>query len=221
MKLKIKEGTTSKICRLFIQDSTSTSGAGLTGLTSTTSGIQAHYIREGASASVQIGSTGNLAGTGPFPPIGTYTSGLLTAVSSGMPGVYEFGVPNAAIAAGAGSVVVMLHGAANMVPVLIEIELDKIDYQSDSYAKLEASADTIVSGSAVSGTLSTTEMTTNLPSTVDDHYNGRVLIITNGSSTTGLLYQATNITDYDGTTKKLTFTALSAAPSSSTTFIIV
>ena len=60
MKLKIKEGTTSKLCRIFIQDSSSTTGAGLTGLAYNTSGIQAHYIREGGTASVQIGSTGSL-----------------------------------------------------------------------------------------------------------------------------------------------------------------
>ena len=221
MKLKIKEGTTSKICRLFIQDSSSTSGAGLTGLAYNTSGIQAHYIREGGTASVQIGSTGGL---GNLTTLGTWVSGGLKEVSSSnMPGVYEFGLPDAAIASGAGSVVVMLHGASNMAPDLIEIELDKIDYQSASYSKLEASADTIVSGNAVAGTLSTTEMTTNLTSTVDDHYNGRVLIFTNGSSTNGLLYQATNITDYDGTSKKLTFTSLTQAPvtSPATTFIIV
>jgi hypothetical protein len=31
MKLKIKEGTTSKLVRIFVQDSSSTTGAGLTG----------------------------------------------------------------------------------------------------------------------------------------------------------------------------------------------
>ena len=221
MKLKIKEGTASKIVYLFIQDSTSTSGAGLTGLSHATSGIQAHYIREGGSAT-QIGTTGNLAaGVGPYPPLGSYFSGLLREVSSvGMPGVYEFGVPNAVIAAGAGSVVLMLHGAANMVPVLIEIELDKIDYRSSSYAKLEASASTIVQGNPVAGTLSFTEMTTDLTETTDDHYNGRVLIFTSGV----LAGQATDITDYDGASKKLTFTALSDQPATGgqlTSFVIV
>ena len=215
MKLKIKAGTTSKRIKVFVQDST---GAGKTGVTY--NHISCTFIKESGTGGGQtiLNSTGSL---------GSYVANTWVEVSSSsLPGLYEYHVPNNLLEDASGaSVVIMFRAngstATGMLPVLVEIELDKIDYQSASYAKLEASADTIVSGSAVSGTLSTTEMTTNLPSTVNDHYNGRVLIITNGSSTTGLLYQATNITDYDGTTKKLTFTALSAAPSSSTTFIIV
>ena len=214
MKLKIKAGTTQKRIKVFVQDST---GAGKTGVLY--NHLTCTYISESATSSQSFTlASGSL---------GVHTSGGWAEVSSAnMPGLYELSLPSTLTATTSGaSIVLMLRAngstATGMLPVLVEIELDKIDYQSASYAKLEASADTIVSGSAVSGTLSTTEMTTNLPSTVDDHYNGRVLIITNGSSTTGLLYQATNITDYDGTTKKLTFTALSAAPSSSTTFIIV
>lgn len=212
MKLKMKRGTSSTRIKLFVQDST---GAGKTGVLS--NHVRFVYIRDvdSSAALTSLNSNGS---------VGSYTSQSWTEVSAtNMPGVYEFGVPSHALSSYHVLMMFTANGstATGMLPILVEIELDEIDYRSDSYSKLEASADTIVSGSAVSGTLSTTEMTTNLPSTVDDHYNGRVLIITNGSSTTGLLYQATNITDYDGTTKKLTFTALSAAPSSSTTFIIV
>jgi hypothetical protein len=160
MKLKIKEGTTSKLCRIFIQDSSSTTGAGLTGLAYNTSGIQAHHMREGATTSTQIGSTGAL---GNLTTLGTYVSGGLKEVSaSNMPGVYEFGIPDAALQASSvsGSVVVMIHGAANMVPLLVEIELDKIDYRSASYANLEASAGTIVSSTA-----------TGLPSTQTNNFD--------------------------------------------------
>ena len=41
-------------------------------------------------------------------------------------------MPNAALAAGADSVVMMLHGASNMAPVPIEIELDAVDYQDSA-----------------------------------------------------------------------------------------
>jgi|MDSZ01.2.fsa_nt_gb hypothetical protein len=215
MKLKIKEGTTSKLCRLFIQDSSSTTGAGLTGLAYNTSGIQAHYIREGGTASVQIGSTGGL---GNLTTLGTWVSGGLKEVSSSnMPGVYEFGLPDAAIASGAGSAVVMLHGAANMVPVLLEVELDKIDYRSASYANLEASAGTIIKSTATSGSHSLTTMITNLTEATDDHFNGRVLIFTDNA----LSGQATNITDYNGTTKTLTFSQLTDTPASGQGFVIV
>lgn len=84
-------------------------------------------------------------------------------------------------------------------------------------AKLALSAATIVSGAAAAGTLSTTAMTTNLTESTDDHYNGRIIIWTSGV----LQNQATDITDYNGTTKVLTYTAVTEAPSALDTFIIV
>lgn len=86
-----------------------------------------------------------------------------------------------------------------------------------SAAKLAASAGTIVTGAAVAGTLSITQMTTNLTEATDDHLNGRVLIWTSGALTA----QATAITDYDGTSKMLTFTAVTEAPSADDAFVIV
>ena len=82
---------------------------------------------------------------------------------------------------------------------------------------MEASAETIVVGAAITGTLSTTQMTTDLTETTDDHYNGRIIIWTSGV----LQDQATDITDYTGSTKLLTYTAVTEAPSNTDTFIIV
>lgn len=84
-------------------------------------------------------------------------------------------------------------------------------------AKLALSAGTIVSGAAAAGTLSTTQMTTDLTEATNDHYNGRIIIWTSGV----LQNQATNITDYDGASKMLTFTAVTEAPTALDTFIIV
>jgi hypothetical protein len=83
--------------------------------------------------------------------------------------------------------------------------------------KLEASAETIVTGAAEAGTLSTTEMTTDLTEATDDHFNGRVVIWTSGV----LANQASDITDYLGSTGKLTYTAVTEAPSAADTFVIV
>jgi hypothetical protein len=83
--------------------------------------------------------------------------------------------------------------------------------------KIYKSAATIVEGAAAAGTLSTTEMTTTLTEATDDHYNGRIIIWTSGV----LANQATDITDYDGATKKLTFTAVTEAPAAADTFVIV
>lgn len=82
---------------------------------------------------------------------------------------------------------------------------------------LESSALTIATGEAAAGTLSTTQMTTNLPEDTDDHFNGRIIIWTSGV----LFQQATDITDYDGASKMLTFTAVTEAPTASDTFVIV
>lgn len=86
-----------------------------------------------------------------------------------------------------------------------------------SAQNLERSASVIVRGSAVTGTLSTTQMTTDLTEATNDHYNGRVIIWTSGT----LLGQATNITDYVGASKMLTFTAVTEAPLNGDTFVII
>ncbi len=92
-----------------------------------------------------------------------------------------------------------------------------ISGSTDAADKLEASAETIETGAAAAGTLSTTAMTTDLTEVTDYHYNGRIIIWTSGV----LIKQATNITDYDGTSKMLTFTAVTEAPGDGDTFIIV
>lgn len=88
---------------------------------------------------------------------------------------------------------------------------------AEAAAKLATSAGTIISAAAASGTLSTTQMTTNLTEATNDHYNNRIIIWTSGV----LQNQATNIVDYDGTSKLLTFTAVTEAPTAGDTFIIV
>lgn len=122
MKLLIKKGTTSKRIAIFIQDSSSTTGAGLTGLTNASSGLVAYYWREDA------GNVGGTAITLASATLGTFTSGgFKEKDSSNLPGFYEFGIPDAALAAGAKWVVVMLKGATNMAPLPIEVQLTDFD----------------------------------------------------------------------------------------------
>lgn len=86
-----------------------------------------------------------------------------------------------------------------------------------SAAQLAKSASTIVSGSAVAGSLSTTQMSTDLTEATDNHYNGRVLIWTSGT----LKDQAAAITGYNGSTKTFTFTPITEAPLAGDTFVIL
>ncbi len=121
-KLSLLKGATSKLLDIFIQDSSSTVGAGLTGLVFNTAGLTGYYYREGAGAAVSI--------TLATMTLGTWaTGGFIVVDGTNMPGVYQLGIPDAALASGAKSVVVMLKGAANMAPVLLEIELTAVDNQ--------------------------------------------------------------------------------------------
>lgn len=121
-KLSLLKGTTSKLIDIFIQDSSSTTGAGLTGLVYNSSGLVAYYYREGAGSATAI--------TLATQTLGTWaTGGFIVVDGTNMPGVYQLSIPNAALASGANSVVVLLKGATNMAPVVLEIELTGTDNQ--------------------------------------------------------------------------------------------
>lgn len=99
----------------------------------------------------------------------------------------------------------------------LQVDVVSISGSTDASDNLEASAETIVTAAAAAGTLSTTQMTTTLTEVTDDHYNGRIIIWTSGV----LKDQATDITDYDGTTKMVTYTATTEAPGDGDTFNII
>lgn len=123
-KFECVAGTTSKLLRVFIQDSSSTTGAGLTGLVFNTSSLVAYYIKEGDNSTTSISLI--------TATLGTWASGGFIVVdAANMPGVYEIGIPNAALASGK-SVLVYLKGATNMSPVLLEIELTVSNNQAGS-----------------------------------------------------------------------------------------
>jgi hypothetical protein len=142
-KLSLKRGTTGKLVRVFIQDTTKTDGSGLTGLVYNTSGLVAYYAREGDSGGTAIALASASAGT--------FTSGGFVAVDgTHLPGVYELGLPNAVLASG-NSVVVMLYGAANMAPLVLEIEITGVDNQDGTaygISRLDAAVSSRQSGSA-------------------------------------------------------------------------
>jgi len=124
MKLKLKAGTTSKKIRVFIQDSTSLTGGGLTGLVYNSASLTCYYFRDGDTSATSVSLV--------TATLGTFTSGGFKEVdATNMPGVYELGVPNAAISV-AGTSQMVLKGATNMVPLPIEFELDAVDYSSST-----------------------------------------------------------------------------------------
>lgn len=84
-------------------------------------------------------------------------------------------------------------------------------------ANLAASAGVIVKATATGTPTTTTMAATGLSEDTDDHYNGRVIIWTSGV----LIDQATEITDYTGSTNLFTFTAVTEVASATDTFIVI
>lgn len=122
MKLLLKAGITSQRVVVFIQDTSSTTGGGLTGLTNASSGLSWYYWRE---------DTGNAGGTSisvVSATRGTFTSGGFIEIdSTNLPGFYELGVPNAVLATGSKWAVMQLKGVTNMAQVNVEVELISVD----------------------------------------------------------------------------------------------
>ncbi|MEE8607918.1 MAG: hypothetical protein V3S55_09945 [Nitrospiraceae bacterium] len=74
-----------------------------------------------------------------------------------------------------------------------------------------------ITGAAVTGTLSTTQATTDLTGFTDDQLIGRVIVWTSGAADG----EATDITDSAAASGLLTFTAVTLAPANGNTFIII
>jgi hypothetical protein len=127
---KILAGSTSVVVPIFIQDSSSTTGAGLGSLVYNSSGLAAKYRRQGESSWTTISLVTATAGT--------FTSSGFVADGGPVTGGYELGVPNAALASGATWVQVAVYGATNMLAALIEIELDAVNYQDATRFGLSA-----------------------------------------------------------------------------------
>ncbi len=115
-KLEMLAGSTSQTVYIFIQDSSKTNGAGLTGLAFGTSGLTAYYVLSRAASAV-IALATLAAATSAWA-----TGGFKEVDATNMPGIYRLDLPDAVLASGR-SVLVYLQGATNMAPCVIEIEL--------------------------------------------------------------------------------------------------
>jgi hypothetical protein len=126
VKLHIQKDTESKTALIFIQDSSSSTGAGLTGLVYNSSGLSWYYYREKAG-------TGATQVTLATATLGVFTSGGFVEVDqTDLPGWYEIGIPNACLATNAEFVGMQLKGASNMAPLNIEIQLTELGLSEDA-----------------------------------------------------------------------------------------
>ena len=123
MKLIITKGATSVSFNVFIRDNSVSTGVGLTGLAFNTASLTAYYTRQNAAATAITLATQTATGA--------YSSGGFVAVDgTNIPGLYRLDIPDAVLASGVNQAYVMLKGAANMEPCVIEIELATFDLQS-------------------------------------------------------------------------------------------
>lgn len=137
----------------------------------------------------------------------TKTSGGATHISNGI----YYAVLDATDTNTAGSLTIFCH-----VSGALAVKLECTVYPEPIY-------DANFVGSMILGTVSGSPSTTSIPASDlpagldNDNYVGRVIIFLTGS----LVGQATDVTAYNGTTKILTVTALTSAPSVSDTFLMV
>jgi hypothetical protein len=118
-KLTVRSGASSRSEYIFVNDASSTSGAGLTGLAFNTAGLTAYYVTErGTPTAISLVTLASATAA--------YSSGGFIAIdTTNLPGVYRLDVPAAVFATTKG--VVMLKGATNMVPVLLEYDVVAYD----------------------------------------------------------------------------------------------
>lgn len=108
-------GQTSQTIDVFLGDSSSTTGGGLTGLAYNTSGLKCYYRKGATGTPTEITLATQTVG-------GAWSSGGFVQVdSTNMPGVYRFDVPNAVIDT-AGMVTLYFYGATNLVQTAQRID---------------------------------------------------------------------------------------------------
>jgi hypothetical protein len=116
MKLLRNQSDTSVILQVFIQDSSKTTGVGLTGLVYNTTSLTGYYHKDTDTTATSISLV--------TMTVGTYTSGGFKEIdATNMPGWYQFCPPNAALNSTGKSVAFMLKGATNMAPCVCELQM--------------------------------------------------------------------------------------------------
>lgn len=131
-KQLVQINNTSRTEYVFIQNSSVSTGAGLTGLVFNSAGLTADYcVERGARVNIPLVTQ---------TATGAYSSGGFVAVDgTNLPGLYRFDIPNAVFAtAGTDKAIVMLKGATNMAPVLLEYQI--VAFNPDDAVRLGLTA---------------------------------------------------------------------------------
>ena len=139
MKLQITKDTTNVTLLVFVQDSSSTTGNGLVGVT--VSMLSAYFARVEDDNDVTVTqiNLSDIVGTGTV-----HTDGGWEEISPNMPGWYRFDLPDAAFATSARSVGISLvdSGANDIAQVTIEVQLTDPGLSVTAVSNLEDQYDT-------------------------------------------------------------------------------
>lgn len=222
MKYLIKKGSSSFSAYVSIDDSSSTIGAKLAGLAYNTPGSPtAYYVRQGGAAQPITLATLAAANS-------AFSSGGFKEVdATNLPGVYRFDIPDAVLATGANTAVIVLKGWTNAVPVHIEIQLIDASLFDVNVTSVDGIATTGGSGAipvhgvvdmgtaqaAGAGSLTLRAGYTSADSTL---IGATVLIV---SATAGKS-QRRVITGYNDTTKIATVDSWDVTPTGTITYIV-
>lgn len=187
-------GDTSNTVYVKLRDSAT--GFAKTGLLFNTAGVFCAYVRPKA-ASVDIALVTQTV-------TGAWTSGGFVEVDAAKhPGLYRLDLPDGVAAAGVGYAVVSI-GFTGVLAESLEIILDPMP--------------DIAQGTVLTdpGNTSAT-FKTNLTSAVDNFHKDAYCLFRTGA----LAGQVKKVTAYSGTTKFITVNALTAAPGTNDTFVLV
>jgi hypothetical protein len=123
----IAPGSTSQSIELYL---------GVTGLTASTSGLQAYYVRN-RSSPVQISLVSQTS-------TGAWASGGFAEISSGaMPGLYRLDVPDAAFASGSSDVTITVRGASGTNGAVLTVNLTPVNINMSQSVPTSNTAQTV------------------------------------------------------------------------------
>jgi hypothetical protein len=126
-KFIIRNGNTSNILRVFLLDSTSTTGAGKTGLTFSSSGLIIGTIANTEATATTYTAAGSTVET--VTTLGTYSAPTATKVrfrevdATNFPGVYEMQIADARFAVTNASQLLISVQATGVAPMMAEVQL--------------------------------------------------------------------------------------------------
>jgi len=150
----VKVGSTSRTEYVMIYDSSVSTGVGLTGLAYNTANLVASYVLSGAARTAITLATQTVSGA-------WSSGGFVEVDATNCPGLYRIDIPNAAFASGNKSII-MLKGATNMAPVVLEYQLT--GYDSDDSVRMGMTSLPSVAFNSAGGLSSLVHVTGTLPS---------------------------------------------------------